>query len=183
VYNFTDCSFWELGNGIIYGNNIQGVTVKATNFTNTINGILQPSGAVGGAQLAVSDSQFNCFSNGLALFGVLNNLQTTNSLFLVMLENGSAIGLGGSGAEFTITGNVFATSGSSVAGTNALNFADASPTYQIGTIEGNTFDGFLTAVNLTGATAFSVDLNRYTNCSNDVWNPGGAINSVGVATP
>lgn len=183
VYNFTDCSFWELGNGILYGNNVQGMTVKGCNFTNTSNGIIQPSGALGGAQLAVSDSQFNCFGNGIVAFGVLNNLQVTNSLFLVLPENASAIGLGGSGAEYTIHGNVFATSGSSVAGTNALNFAVGTPTYQIGTVEGNTFDGFLTAINLTGATGFTVDNNRYVNCSNDCWNPGGAINSVGVATP
>lgn len=182
VYNFTDCSFWELGNGITYGNNVQGMTVKGCNFTNTTNGILQPSGAEGGAQLAVSDSQFNCFGNGIVLFGALNNLQVTNNLFLVLPENANAIGLGGSGAEYTINGNVFATMGAPTSGTSAVAFVTSPATYQIGTVQGNTIDGFVTGVNLTGATKFNVSDNEYVNCTDNVFNPGGSVNSVGIAT-
>lgn len=182
VYNFTDCSFWEMAAGIVYGTNVQGVTVKGVNFTNVVNGIFQPFGAIAGAQLAVSDSQFNCFGNGILLFGHLDNLQLFNNLFLVVPENAAAIGLGGSGAEYTIIGNVFSTIGVPTAGTNAINFAVSSPTYQIGTINGNTFEGFITAVNLTGAKRFNVQGNVYENCANQVWNPNGSINSVGVVT-
>ena len=62
-----------------------------------------------------------------------------------------------------------------------MNFA--AGTYQIGTIEGNTFEGFVTAINLSAATGFKVDDNDYNGCSNNVINPAGTANSVGVATP
>lgn len=176
VYNFTDCSFWELGTCIEYGTNLQGMSINACNFTNSTNGILQPGGAVGGAQLSVVNSQFNCFGNAIIQAGALNNISVSNSLFLLAVANGSAIALAGSGAEHTFTGNVFSTFAAPLAGSNGINVAAAN---QIATITGNTFVGFVSGINLGGATNFYVQGNRYVNCSNTVANIGS--NTVGVA--
>lgn len=183
VWNFTDCSFWQLGICIQYGTNVQGVSITACNFTNSVNGVFQPVGAIAGAQLAVTNSQFACFGNGIIQGGALNNIQVTNSLFLIPVPNASAIALAGTGAEHTFTGNVMSTFGSPEPGTNGLNVSGAALSNGTAIVTGNTFQGFVTAVNLTGAGDFYVQGNRYVGNTNTVLNPGGtAVNNVGIAT-
>lgn len=180
VYNFTDCSFWELGIGIEYGTNVQGMAVTACNFTNGNQGIFQPTSALAGSQLAVSNSQFNCFSNGIIQGGILNNISVSNSLFFVAPTGASGIALAGSGAQHTFIGNVMSTFGAPQPGTNGINITGAALANGTGTITGNTFQAFETGVNLSGAGNFYVQGNRYVGCTNEVINPGS--NTVGTAT-
>lgn len=178
VYNFTDCSFWELNNPIIYGSNIQGVSINACNFTNCTDGVFQPIGSVGGAQLAVMNSQFACFTAAILVAGNLNNIQFTNSLVLLVTNNASAIGLATQSnvAYLNITGSEFATVGTPT-GTNGIFSAG---TTQFGVVTGNIFAGLVTAVVLdAGSTNWNVQSNAYNNCTNKVINNGGSSNIIG----
>jgi hypothetical protein len=166
VYNFSDCSLWELDDGIVYGDMVQGVTVRASNFTNVRTGIWQPSGATGGAQLAIVASQFGCFSNGVLLGGDLSNLQVSSSLFLLTQPNSAGIGLVGAGSQHAVSSSVFAGMGTPMPGTNGVDYAIGK--YQIGAIGSCTFVGLETGINLSSATNFRVGNCAFAGCTNDV---------------
>lgn len=178
VYNFTNCSFWELGQCIGYGTNVQGVTVSACNFTNCTSGIQQSSGSVNGAQLSVLNSQFKCFGNNVIVQGGLNNISIMNSVFLNTVTGGYAISLAGTCQFLSIIGNSFGTMG----GAASTNGISCTGTVQYGAFMGNQFNGYTTAIYLSAGASYNKVLNNtYLSCTNTVINSG-SNNTVGTAT-
>lgn len=103
AYNFVNCTFNDLNQGIYYGTYIQGVTVTNGNFTGVNYGIQEPNGT-GTAGLSVVNSQFAYSQNGIYYSGT--NVTITNSLFGGTTTN--SIGIAGNGLSVgTISGNAF----------------------------------------------------------------------------
>jgi hypothetical protein len=153
VFNFTDCTFNFLGNGVTYGAYAQGATFKGCNFTNNTNGISVTAGATGQDQLAVSCCQFgiNNGGAGISLLGSVRDLNVSGCLFL--FDNASAIYYG-AGNIASIRGNNFS-AGGTVNGI-AIN-VQANDANHMGMIDGNTFFNIGNAILLaTGTTDWTV---------------------------
>ncbi len=176
VYNLAKCGFFNLGNGLIYGTLVQGVSVSQSNFTNDVTGILVPLGVVGAAQLAVNNSQIQTTGNDIVVLSAFGGLILTGNLFYVA-TNSTAILLNGAGGDQTvIVGNDFSGNPGSTGGT-AINVLATNS----GVVTGNQFLGVTNGLNLSGSPFnWNVSQNVYINVTNQVLNPGS--NAVGIAT-
>lgn len=176
VYNLASCGFFNLATGLVYNTWVQGVSVTQSNFTNDVTGILVPLGALNGAQLAVSGSQFQVTGNDIVLLSQFGGLLLTNNLFFVA-TNSAGLDLNAPGsAQTVITGNIFSGNPNSTATTAITVLATNS-----GVITGNQFLGLTNGTNLSGSpNNWNVSQNIYTTVTNQVINPGN--NQVGVAT-
>ncbi|HXW14663.1 MAG TPA: hypothetical protein VEN79_09160, partial [Terriglobia bacterium] len=65
VYNITGATFNYLSKGIVYDQQVEGLTVSQSNFVGDDYGIYVPSGLSGLDQLTVQGSQFNCATGGI----------------------------------------------------------------------------------------------------------------------
>src|SRR5208282_798336 len=177
VHNFTGCGFFGCSDGIFYGNNVQGVTISQTNFTNG-NVAITVTCASGAAQLAISDSQFNTAQNQIVITSPITGLFVHNNLIYVSNNNSGIYFLpSSSGNQATISGNTF--SGATLTN-NGISFNGSAGSFSSALITGNVFNHLGNAVDLAGAVSSNVQANLYPSCTNTVVNIGS--NSVGVAT-
>jgi hypothetical protein len=109
VLNVAKSTFNQLGTGILYGNQVQGVTCDQCNFTATQQGIAAATTEAGLAQLAVTNSQFYgaiSNSNGILAQSLINDVTISNNLFLIGQSGSIGVSLAQSGLT-SIFGNVF----------------------------------------------------------------------------
>jgi hypothetical protein len=176
IHNFSKCSWFNEGEGLVYGNYVQGVTLDQCNFTNGTTDVLIPAGAVGCVQLAISNSQFAGIGERILLNGPIATVLLSNNVIFVE-ANQIGIAFNAIYGQVCITGNNF--SGSSIVGNFGVN---VNATGYTCTIVGNAFYGLANGVNLAGATTggWIVALNNYQGCVNQVINIGS--NAVGIIT-
>jgi hypothetical protein len=181
VFNFTNCNFQWLSNGILIGNLVQGITISQSNFTGNYTGIGVPPGETGLDELTVANgNQLNNIYNLNILSTVPNLIVSGNGPFI---QEGavSAVGIYYPVPSYltTITGNTF-NAGVSPVGTkgivlNGSGSADVAPA----TIIGNAFVNQATAITLgAGSSGTVVSDNIYPNTSIKVVNNGSPLNVV-----
>jgi len=199
VYSIDSSIISSAANGLVYGDEIQGVTISNTNFqflNNPGGGIYHHGDGIVATgtnmdQLAVVNTQFGSLDHGILANNTsnpINSLSVSNSLFI--LYDG-AYGLTLNSSQFTVVGNVF-TSGS---GGTTLWGIDVLKSTQ-GVITGNSFNSLAIGVNLRSgvpaAYGISVKNNTWYNNTIDVqdWvtayhvnNAGTVANSIGTASP
>lgn len=168
VYNFTGCTFNYTGFGIIYGTNIQGVTVNQSNFVGSGVGIYVGSSTVGTSELLVLNSQFGNLTTSILLMNGVPGTVVMGSLFYVTPANASGITIVQPGL-YQIIGNTFI--GDSAAGSFGILFQ--GPSGSSGTITGNTFFKLPVGISLDAATAgVNVQSNAYNVVTTPVANSG-----------
>lgn len=185
VYNFVNCAFTWLDNGVIWAENIQGIAVSNCNFTGCFAGMSVPSGQGGGAtllQVLVSNSQFNNIFS-ILLLSQTRNVGIVNCLFLIPSSAACwAILTSDSTASLSAIGNSFLALTAGVGNgisVNVVGGADLWPAV----ISGNTFAQLGTGVQLGAGTAgATLQGNIYAGTTTD-YVDSGAGNRIGVATP
>lgn len=178
VHNLTGCAFFNLGIGLEYGTEIQGVSVSQCNFTNGTTGIFLPSSAVNAAGLSVSNSQFNTADDQISCQAPIASIMLNNNIFYVPASH-SGLLLSSPGQQHCITGNVFTGIGAG-AGASAVGI-QVSGANANATITGNVFQTLNIGTDLVGSTSgWTVGTNSYNAVTTKVANPGSNI--VGTAT-
>jgi hypothetical protein len=180
VFNIAGATFNYLLKGLIYGNEVEGVTVSQTNFTGDAYGIFVPDRLHGLDQLAVTGSQFNC-----ALAGVYVGSYTSNTLFnsnLFIVPNTGTGVLLKQAYLYSAVGNAFNSGSASMTASHPVGI-EIGPTAGGGTITGNLFDNMAAAVILEkGSTGGNVQSNEYSNDPVTVKNLGSG-NQIGGGSP
>jgi nitrous oxidase accessory protein NosD len=180
VFNVTGATFDYLSKGIVYGQQVQGLTVSQSNFVGDDYGIYVPPDISGLDQLAVTGSQFNCQTAGIYVGSSLSNTLFSTNLFIVP-NTGTGIHLQ-QAYLYSATGNSF-NIGSRLKGNTHPIGIEVGSTAGGGTITGNLFDNMRTAIVLDRAsTGANVQSNEYSNDSTMVKNLGTG-NTVGGGTP
>ena len=185
VHNFSQCGFFAVGTGFIYGNFLQGVTFSQCNFTNGNVAIYQPPGD-GAAQLGIMNSQFNTQGDQIVLADAIASVLLSSNLIYVSGSHAGVLFTGSHGsAQITITGNTFSfsepvytTTGASGNGTSAtVNFSGAQQAPGVGTqvvIAGMLPAGYNGTKTVTASTTTSVTFASATT---------GAQTQAGTVTP
>lgn len=175
AYNFVGCYFIGNGNGIYYGQYIQGVTCTACNFL-CVNGILVPGGNLPGLdQLYVGASQFNCINNAILLQSPINAVMLIGN-FVLVTPNGSGFVIQNV-AQFVISSNTFNPGVLPI--TNATGIAIGTYDAWGGIITTNQFVALTIAISLqTGSQFVNVQSNSYSGNGTNVLN-NGTNNTVG----
>ncbi len=180
VFNVTGATFNYLSKGIVYGRQVQGLSVSQSNFVGGDYGIYVPPNISGLDQLTVADSQFNCATGGIYVGSSLPNTLFSANLFIVP-NTGRGIYLQ-QAYLYSAVGNSF-NIGSTAKGSNNPIGIEVGSTAAGGTITGNLFDNMVTAILLDRtSTGANVQSNEYSNDSTMVKNLGTG-NSVGGGTP
>jgi hypothetical protein len=179
VFNVTGATFDYLFKGIVYGQQVQGLTVSQSNFVGDDYGIYVPPDISGLDQLTVTGSQFNCQTGGIYVGSSLSNTLFSANLFIVP-NTGTGIHLQ-QAYLYSATGNSF-----NIGGPPGRTYPigiEVGSTAGGGTITGNLFDNMHTAIVLDRAsTGANVQSNEYSNDSTMVKNMGTG-NTVGGGTP
>ena len=181
VFNISSSWFNFLNIGVVYGNKIQGLTVNQSNFTGGNIGIDVPVSETAITQLAVSNSQFNVASFGIAdASGVTGSVFVNNDFIIPEATGGVGMSLIGSVTD-SITGNTFGCFPSNAAGVgvalagslytltgNAFvgcnTGLDIKPAGTVVGVVGNLFEGNATGITAeSGATFVNVQSNVYAN--------------------
>jgi hypothetical protein len=179
-FNVTDSNFTYLGSGIVYGSQVQGLSVAQSNFTGDAYGILVAASGSGLDQLAVAGSQFNCQNEGILAQSWVPNTLIHGNLFIVP-NTGVGIQLNTAGL-YSLVGNSFNT-GSATAGAVYPIGVVLSTSNAPGTITGNSFDRMNVGVVLQAGTSnVNVQSNSYSNTPTPVSNAGTG-NKVGGGSP
>lgn len=172
VENFTDCIFNQLSSGIVYGTDVQGVSVSQSNFTGDVNGISVPGGEVNLDQLVFIGNQVEATSAGISAASYVPDALISGNLFIVP-ANALAVQLVPSGL-FTIYGNSI--HGLSTSNTNG--FVIGSSNFG-GVITGNSIYNILTGIFLQSTSSHvNVQSNFYNGVTTPVQNSG-TSNTVG----
>ncbi|MGD0161124.1 MAG: glycosyl hydrolase family 28-related protein [Candidatus Sulfotelmatobacter sp.] len=180
VFNVTGATFNYLSKGIVYGQQVEGLTVSQSNFVGGDYGIYVPPNIGGLDQLTVLGSQFNCATGGIYVGSSLSNTLFSANLFIVP-DTGTGIHLQ-QAYLYSATGNSF-NIGSPAKGSTYPIGIEVGSTAGGGTITGNLFDNMVTAIVLDRtSTAANVQSNEYSNDSTMVKNLGTG-NTVGGGTP
>jgi hypothetical protein len=180
VFNIAGASFNYLSKGIVYGQQVQGLTVAQSNFVGDDYGIYVPPNISGLDQLTVLGSQFNCATGGIYVGSSLSNTLFSANLFIVP-NTGRGIHLQ-QAYLYSATSNSF-NIGSPAKGIRFPIGIEVGSTAGGGTITGNLFDNMVTAIILERAsTGAKVESNEYSNDSTMVKNLGTG-NTVGGGTP
>jgi len=180
VYNVAGATFNYLSEGIVYDQQVEGLTVSQSNFVGDDYGIYVPSGLAGLDQLTVLGSQFNCATAGIHVGSYLSNTLFSGNLFIVP-NTGTGLWLDHA-YLYSAVGNSFNV-GSSEKGSHYPIGIYVGSTAGGGTITGNLFDNMVTAIFLDRAsTGANVQSNEYSNNSIMVRNLGSG-NKVGGGSP
>jgi hypothetical protein len=179
VFNVTGATFDYLSKGIVYGQQVQGLTVSQSNFVGDDYGIYVPPNISGLDQLTVVGSQFNCATAGIYVGSSLSNTLFSANLFIIP---NTATGIHLQQAYlYSATGNSFNIGGPP--GSVYPIGIEVGSTAGGGTITGNLFDNMATAIVLDRAsTGANVQSNEYSNDLTMVKNLGTG-NTVGGGTP
>jgi hypothetical protein len=179
VYNFNGCTVNNLGAGLDYGLDIQGVSVNQCNFTGNSVGILS-TGTTGGAQLDVWGSQFNC-SSAVTISStaevIYQFMFTHNDVYVPNSSTG--LNLAAVGGGCVIANNNFGPTSTSNVNSNAI-IVGTTVAGPGATITGNSFWAISDiAVWLLSTSSYcNVQSNSYLNCGTNV-NNSGSNNTVG----
>jgi hypothetical protein len=180
VFNVTGSTFNYLSKGIVYGQQVQGLTVSQSNFVGDDYGIDVPTNISGLDQLTVVGSQFNCATGGIYVGSSLSNTLFSANLFIVP-NTGRGIHLQ-QAYLYSAVGNSF-NIGSSAKGGDYPIGIEVGSTAGGGTITGNLFDNMVTSIVLDRtSTGANVQSNEYSNDTTMVKNLGTG-NTVGGGTP
>jgi hypothetical protein len=180
VFNVTGATFNYLAKGIVYGQQVEGLTVSQSNFVGDDYGIYVPPNISGLDQLTVLGSQFNCATGGIYVGSSLSNTLFSANLFIVP-NTGRGIHLQ-QAFLYSAMGNSF-NIGSPAKGSIYPVGIEVGSTAGGGTITGNLFDNMVTAIILDRtSTGANVQSNEYSNDSIMVKNLGTG-NTVGGGTP
>jgi hypothetical protein len=180
VFNIAGATFNYLLKGLVYGNEVEGVTISQSNFTGDSYGIFVPDGLNGLDQLAVTSSQFNCALAGVYVGSYTSNTLFSSNLFIVP-NTGTGILLERA-YLYSAVGNAFNIGSPSMTSSHPIGI-DIGPTAGGGTITGNLFDNMAAAIVLEkGATGGNVQSNEYSNDPVKVRNLGSG-NQVGGGSP
>jgi len=180
VFNVTGATFNYLSRGIVYGRQVEGLTVSQSNFVGDDYGIYVPAKISGLDQLTVVGSQFNCATGGIYVGSSLSNTLFSSNLFIVP-NTGTGIHLQ-QAYLYSATGNSFNV-GSPAKGSIYPIGIEVGRTAGGGTITGNLFDNMVAAIILERAsTGANVQSNEYSNDSTMVKNLG-TDNTVGGGSP
>ncbi len=180
VYNVTDATFNYLSRGIVYEQQVQGLTVAQSNFTGDEYGIYVPSGLTGLDQLTVLGSQFNCANGGIYVGSYVSNTLISANLFIVP-NTGTGVQLE-QAYLYSVVGNAF-NIGSPAKGASHPIGIEVGTTVGGGIITGNLFDNMVAAIVLDPrSTAANVQSNKYSNVSTTVRNLGNG-NTIGGGSP
>lgn len=166
IHNFTDCTWLNVGLGVEIVTYVQGIIFNQCDFTNGASDIEVAMSAIGTTQLAIVASQFAGESNRIVIQGPCAGLLMSANLIYVAT---GMIGLAVNGVciQTAITGNSFV--GNTTSGTFGVVMNSASN----GTIVGNSFWGFNTAVDLSSTSSgWNVQSNSYANNTNNTANAG-----------
>lgn len=179
VFNVTGATFDYLSQGIVYGQQVQGLTVSQSNFVGDGYGIYIPRNISGLDQLTVVGSQFNCATGGIYVGSSLSNTLFSANLFIVP-NTGRGIYLQ-QAYLYSVTGNSFNIGGPP--GNVYPIGIEVGSTAGGGTITGNLFDNMVAAIVLDRtSTGANVQSNEYSNDLIKVKNLGTG-NTVGGGTP
>jgi len=142
VFNFKNFFAVHHNVGILYGADIQGVSVVASNFQSGNYGINTVGPGNSLSELSVVNSQFgDNTTGGIVVASDFGSLSVSNSLF----EMGSGqIGIFGTGVSFQIGGNTFVAQGAAV---NIGIGIDLSSPGGFGTIFSNNFTNLQSGIN------------------------------------
>jgi hypothetical protein len=180
VVNIAGATFNYLLKGLVYGNQVEGVTVSQSNFTGDDYGIFVPPGLSGLDQLAVTASQFNCARAGVYVGSHTSNTLFSSNLFIVP-NTGTGVLLE-LAYLYSAVGNAFNSGSASMTQSHPVGI-DIGPTAGGGTVTGNLFDNMAAAVVLEkGSTGGNVQSNEYSNDPVTVRNLGSG-NHVGGGSP
>jgi hypothetical protein len=180
VFNVTGATFNYLSKGIVYGQQVQGLTVSQSNFVGDDYGIYVPPNISGLDQLTVLGSQFNCATDGIYAGSSLSNTLFNANLFIVP-DTGRGIYLQ-QAYLYSAMGNSF-NIGSPEKESKYPIGIEIGSTAGGGTITGNQFDNMVTAIVLDRtSTGANIQSNEYSNDSTMVKNLGSG-NTVGGGTP
>ena len=179
VFNVTGATFDYLSKGIVYGQQVQGLTVSQSNFVGDDYGIYVPANISGLDQLTVVGSQFNCATAGIYVGSSLSNTLFSANLFIVP-NTGRGIHLQ-QAYLYSAVGNSF-NIGTAQGKTYPIAI-EVGSTAGGGTITGNLFDSMVTAILLDRTSSgANVQSNEYSNDLTTVNNLGTG-NTVGGGTP
>jgi len=179
VFNVTGATFDYLSKGIVYGQQVQGLTVSQSNFVGDDYGIYVPANISGLDQLTVVGSQFNCATVGIYVGSSLSNTLFSANLFIVP-NTGRGIHLQ-QAYLYSAVGNSF-NIGTAQGKTYPIAI-EVGSTAGGGTITGNLFDSMVTAILLDRTSSgANVQSNEYSNDLTTVNNLGTG-NTVGGGTP
>jgi hypothetical protein len=180
VFNLAGATFNYLLNGLIYGKQVQGVTISQSNFTGDGYGIFVPEGLQGLDQLAVSSSQFNCALAGVYVGSFTSNTLFSSNLFIVP-NTGTGILLK-QAYLYSAVGNAFNSGSATMTSSHPVGI-EVGATVGGGTITANLFDNMAAAVVLEkSSTGGNVQSNEYSNDPVTVMNLGSG-NRVGGGSP
>jgi hypothetical protein len=180
VFNISGATFNYLLKGVVYGNQVQGLTVSQSNFTGDSYGIFVPDGLSGLDQLAVTGSQFNCALAGVHVGSYTSDTLFSSNLFIVP-NTGTGILLERA-YLYSAVGNAFNSGSAAMTSSHPVGI-EIGPTAGGGTITGNLFDNMAAAVVLEkGSTGGNVQSNEYSNDSVTVRNLSSG-NHVGGGSP
>jgi len=176
-FNLVASQFNDCGIGILYGTYAQGIQISASNFVGNGTAISQPSANVGNDQLAISASQFNSGTRNIFLQAPIDGVTLAGNTFYTSGTATASVDI--PGVQYAIMGNAFI----QFSGTPSTGISIGTYSLDAGTITGNTFSGFNTAVFLqSGSQLANVQSNAYVNTATNV-NNSGTSNTVGGGTP
>jgi Pectate lyase superfamily protein len=98
IYNIVNSNFFRAAKGIVYGANVQGLSIVSCNFTLNIIGIDIPANSTNQAQLSIINSQFNNVGDNILFEGgtTFPHTQINNNLFFLVANTAGihAVSLG-----------------------------------------------------------------------------------------
>lgn len=181
VHNLSKVTTWNGNVALLYGTQLQGVTLSQCSFTDCLTGVHVPSGANGCDQLSIVASQLACIDNAISIQTDFNTLYASSNLFYYPYSGAvAAINITGVVTFASIVGNSFfglPTGSGTVTSTGIITGPSTS-----GVISGNVFGLLNIGVDLTGTVGWNVQANAYTGGTVNTEVVGGSGNFVGVAT-
>lgn len=177
VYNITNSNLNFSGNGLLYGNGIQGVTLSQDNFLDKVD-VAVPPGESGLDQLTIIGSQFNTAGVSASEYAMnmsspVANTIIENNLFAVNSASGTVLYMPANGGSLII-GNHFGDvncSGSPCGTGINLGASQTGAGWSGNTIADNQFDYLATAINLgAGSVSQIYGDNVYNVVTNPVSN-------------
>lgn len=172
VFNLSAFTANYLNVGFQYGNYVQGVTFNYSNFTGDNYGIVSAAGLSVLVQLAITNSQFNCFYSAVLLNTAIPDLLVHGNLFFIpgpSTGDAEALALNQTG-RYSITANSFAGYNTT---TNTDGVVVNTNVSSSGVIAANSFDALGVGVVLQSpSSGNNVQSNAYHGVGTAVSNSG-----------
>lgn len=153
--------------GIHYGDHVQGLQIIATNFVGNETAIYQPNKNNGNDQISIIGSQFNSGLRNILLETAIDGVSICGNFFYLSEIGSASIEM--PGVQFSIQGNSFVQFGTA----RATAISIGAYLLDAGSITGNSFDNFNTAIVLqNNSERVNIQSNAYSNTVSKVINRG-----------